>query len=158
MKFNQDDFGLYRFKYVMPWKDFVFRLARSEFTLRGFNFFFIAGVLSIAFYLKAEYYDPVYIAPRKIKEKEEMDVLDQKAREVLYYNKFGAPTRPLKSLDDLMTFLAGSQTFDDLADFLSYDTAMDINGDMQNGLDSWMSASDKDMINQYRIHIKNAKH
>jgi hypothetical protein len=147
-----------RFKYVMPWKDLLFRMCRSESSIRGFNMFFSLGVINAIMYVKGEYYDPVYTVPKKKKEAEELEALDNKAKEVLFYNKFGAPTRPLRSLDDLMTFLAGSKTFDDLADFLSYNTAMDINTDMQNGLDSWMSPVDKDMVNQYRIHVKNAHH
>jgi hypothetical protein len=64
---------------------------------------------------------------------------DAKARATLFYNRMGAPTRPHRSLEDLITFLAGSKTFDDLAEFTSYDTASDINNDQQKGLDSWMS-------------------
>lgn len=51
----------------------------------------------------------------------------------------GAPTRPHRSLEDLLVFLAGSQTFTDLAESVSFETASDINTDQQKGLDSWMS-------------------
>ena len=34
--------------------------------------------------------------------------------------RFGAPTRPLRSLEDMIAFLGGSETYDDLADFTSY--------------------------------------
>lgn len=35
--------------------------------------------------------------------------------------------------------LAGSQTFNDLAESVSFETASYINTDQQKGLDSWMS-------------------
>lgn len=79
---------------------------------------------------------------------------DAAAKEILFYNKFGAPTRPLRSLDDLITFLAGSATFDQLADFISYSSAMDINMDMQKGLDSWMSDEDSKMLAYYQQFAK----
>lgn len=45
---------------------------------------------------------------------------DAKAKQTLFYNRMGAPTRPVRSLDDLLTFMAGSKTYDDLSDFASY--------------------------------------
>ena len=79
---------------------------------------------------------------------------DKYARTVLFYNKFGSPTRPLRSLDDMIAFLGGSATIDELADFISYDTAMDNNTDMQKGLDSWMGHQDKEMLKMYQKHAK----
>jgi len=34
--------------------------------------------------------------------------------------RFGAPSRPLRSLEDMIAFLGGSDTYSDLADFTSY--------------------------------------
>ena len=147
-----------RNKYVLPWKDLVFRLGRAEGTLRGFNFFYFMGTLGALSYLKGEYYDPVFTAPKKAKEAEELEALDARAREMLFYNRFGAPTRPTRSMDEMMAFLAGSKTFDDLADFLSYDGSMSVNTDALNGLDSWMSDQDKTMMSAYRAQAKGAKH
>ena len=53
-----------------------------------------------------------------------------------------------------MTFLAGSAIFDQLADFLSYNQAMDINTDIQRGLDSWMGEEDKQMLAKYQQSLK----
>ena len=39
----------------------------------------------------------------------------------------GVPTRPHRSLEDLFVFLAGSETFTDLAESFSFETASDIN-------------------------------
>ena len=78
------------------------------------------GMLPILIMLKSKYYDPKYIHPKKIKDAENLKVIDQKAREVLFYNKFGAPTRPHRNMDEMMAFLSGSETYDNLFEFLSY--------------------------------------
>mgnify|MGYP006976765947 FL=1 len=83
---------------------------------------------------------------------------DNIAKQTLFFNKFGAPTRPLRSLDDLITFLAGSWTYDQLADFVSYNAGMDINMDMQKGLDSWMGEEDKKMLQYYQATLKKPSH
>ena len=45
------------------------------------------------------------------------------------YIRYGAPTRPLRSLDDMIAFLGGSETYAELADFNSYKVSSDINSD-----------------------------
>lgn len=83
---------------------------------------------------------------------------DEEAKGKLFYNRFGAPSRPHRNLDDLLTFLAGSATLDQLADFVSYNTAMEINMDIQKGLDSWMSEEDKKMLHYYQQSLKSGGH
>ena len=43
--------------------------------------------------------------------------------------RFGAPSRPLRSLEDVIAFLGGSDTYSELADFNSYSVSSDINQD-----------------------------
>lgn len=59
----------------------------------------------------------------------------------------------MRSLEDLITFLSGSATYDQLADFASYNHAMDVNQDQQAGLDSWMTDQDKNMLKYYQKSI-----
>lgn len=54
----------------------------------------------------------------------------------------------------MIVFLAGSWSFDQLADFISYNTAMDTNNDMQKGLDSWMGEEDSKMLEYYQKYQK----
>jgi hypothetical protein len=79
---------------------------------------------------------------------------DIKARQTLFYNRMGAPTRPHRSLEEILIFLAGSKTFDDLSDFASFETASNINTDQQKGLDSWMSDEDYKMLDYYQESLK----
>ena len=98
---------MFRVKTLRRWEDFAFRLARSEGALRGFNFFWLAGVLGGLSYVKSRYYDPVYVAPKKIAAEKELQELDAKAKQVLFYNRFKSPTRPHRSLEDIIAFLTG---------------------------------------------------
>jgi hypothetical protein len=43
--------------------------------------------------------------------------------------RFGAPSRPLRSLEDMIAFLSGSETYNELADFTSYSQSTDVNRD-----------------------------
>ena len=67
---------------------------------------------------------------------------DKLAAETLFLNKMKSPTRPLRTFEELLLFLAGSEIMDDLTDFISYTEAEKINQDQMKGLDSWLSPTD----------------
>mmetsp|Transcript_49365 Transcript_49365/g.56864 ORF Transcript_49365/g.56864 Transcript_49365/m.56864 type:complete len:180 (-) Transcript_49365:206-745(-) len=154
LKYNQDDYGLFRFKFVLRWKDFLFRLARTEGALRGSNWFIGLGLINVGVWAKSTYYDPTFTEPKKRLAAKDLEERDAEAKKKLFFNKFGAPTRPVRTLDDMIIFLAGSWSFDQLADFISYTTAMDTNNDMQKGLDSWMGEEDAKMLDAYQKYAK----
>lgn len=79
---------------------------------------------------------------------------DAIAYKTVFFNRFGAPSRPLRTMEDMMVFLAGSAIFDQLADFVSYNAAMDINTDIAQGLDSWMGDEDRQMLARYQQKMK----
>ncbi|KAL4431891.1 hypothetical protein ABPG74_012703 [Tetrahymena malaccensis] len=149
LKYNQDDFGMLQPKYVARFGDFRYRLVRTEGALRGCMFFVGFGCFSIINYLYGRY---GYIINESSQKRAAQDLIDNDlaAEKVLFKNRVGAPTRPLRSLDDMMTFLSGSATYDQLADYASYNHAMDVNQDQQAGLDSWMSEKDKNMVKYYQ--------
>jgi hypothetical protein len=120
LKFNQDDVGMYRTKFLTRWKEFIFRMCRSEGALRGSMGLIGFGMIPILMFIKTKYYQPYFVEPKMIKDAENLKQIDQIARDTLLYNKFGAPTRPHRNMDDMMNFLSGSETYDDLFDFVSY--------------------------------------
>ena len=115
-------------------------------------FFIGFGIISISSYVVTTYVDPL-MAPSRAKAEVELKANDAEAAKKLFYNRFGAPSRPLKNLEDMMMFLSGSATYDQLADFASYNHAMDVNQDQQAGLDSWMTDNDKNMLKYYQKSI-----
>jgi len=83
-----------RHKNLYRWKDFVFRLTRTEGTvnihiikLRACVFFIGIGAIPIIFMFKGKYYDPVYIEPKKIISQKILKEKDDEARAVLFYNR-----------------------------------------------------------------------
>ena len=44
----------------------IFRLARHEGVVRGFNLVFLMGVLKSLAWVKGTYYDPVFVEPKKV--------------------------------------------------------------------------------------------
>jgi hypothetical protein len=111
--FNQDDIGMYKFKSVLRWKDFIFRVTRNEGVLRGFNFFFGFASIGSLLYLKGTYYDPVYAEPKRLVEQKKLEQLDVEAKSKLFYNRFQAPSRPHRNLEDIIAFLSGYLIFID---------------------------------------------
>lgn len=107
---------MFKTKGVLRWKDTVFRMARNEACvtllffisqLRGFNFFFFAGSISSLIWVKSTFYDPKYVAPKKVLADKELDRLDAEADTILFKNRLDAYTRPHRSLEDLIAFLSG---------------------------------------------------
>jgi hypothetical protein len=66
LKFNQDDYGMFSTKVLGRFRDFVFRMSRTEGAMRGCNFFFGFANISILMYLKETYYDEYVTKPKKI--------------------------------------------------------------------------------------------
>ena len=64
LKFHQDDIGMMKHKSVGKLTDKIFRLARSEGSLRGSFLFFFAGAGLALAYVKSNVYDPVYVHPK----------------------------------------------------------------------------------------------
>jgi len=61
-------------------------------------------------------------------------------------------------MEELIAFLSGSETYSDLADFSSYEVSSKIALDQSNGLDSWMSDKDKNMLKYYKESLKHGGH
>jgi MoaA/NifB/PqqE/SkfB family radical SAM enzyme len=90
-------------------------------------------------YIKSEFYDPIYTAP-KIEAARLQEIEDNKmAKQKLYQNRVNAPSRPTRSINDVMTFLVSAESINRAITFISYDGSADINSDQQKGLDSWMT-------------------
>ncbi|EGR30462.1 hypothetical protein IMG5_131360 [Ichthyophthirius multifiliis] len=153
LKFNQDDQGMLRHKGIGRYTDFLFRMVRNEGPIRGSMFFIGFGLASSVGYVFNNYIDPYFFESGRIQAAIDLKQNDEQAVSKLFFNRFGAPSRPLRSLEDMIAFLSGSVTYDQLADFTSYSHAMDVNADQQAGLDSWMSQNDLNMLKYYQKSI-----
>ena len=67
----------------------------------------------------------------------------------MYQNRMNAPSRPSRSIQDMMTFLASGECINRTVTFISFEGATKINNDQQLGLDSWMTDEDTKILDYY---------
>jgi len=79
-------------------------------------------------------------------------------KDSLYFNKFGAPSRPNRSMDNFLLFLESGEAIEHAIDWISYESCTDINDDQQKGLDGWMSEEDSKMLDYYREAKSRSSH
>jgi hypothetical protein len=72
----------------------------------------------------------------------------------LFLNRVGAPSRPTRSINDLMTFLASSEAINKAVQFISYDGATEMSTDQEKGLDGIISEDDTKMLKYYSESLK----
>lgn len=104
----------------------------------------VIGLISCTLYLKSNYYDPVYTAPKLAEAKRKEEEIDKKARETLLYNNLGVPTRPTRSMNDFLTFIASTEAINKNFDYITY--GLSLNSDQVKGLDSYSSENDERML------------
>ncbi len=83
---------------------------------------------------------------------------DDLAYQKLYLNRVGAPSRPNRSLDDLMIFVASAAAINSAADFITYSGATEVADDQLLGLDGIMSEEDTKMMKYYKESLKHKSH
>ena len=69
-----------------------------------------------------------------------------------------APSRPTRSIGDMMTSLVSAKSINRAITFISYDGATSVNADQQKGLDSWMTDEDSKMLDYYLEAQKKKSH
>ena len=105
---------------------------------------FLFSFYNVIGYVKAEYYDPTFTQPKLIEAQRKDQENDQKARETLFYNNMGAPTRPTRRMEEFMTFISSNEAINKNFDYLMY--GLDINSDQIKGLDSYTTENDERML------------
>ncbi len=73
LRFNQDDFGMFRVKYIRRWKDLYFRMARSEANVRGCNIAIFISTIFMFAWFKSYYLEPNFDRPKRLKEQKELE-------------------------------------------------------------------------------------
>lgn len=62
----------------------------------------------------------------------------------MYFNAFGAPSRPTRSMKDFLTFIESTESIDKSFEFLAY--GLTTNVDQVAGLDSYTTENDERML------------
>ena len=58
LKFNQDDYGITKFKTGPGLNDFMLKICRTDVNIRTFNIFFGIGFISLISFLKGTFAEP----------------------------------------------------------------------------------------------------
>lgn len=75
-------------------------------------------------------------APIKAEKKRVDDEKNDKvARESLWYNRFDVPSRPLRSVEDFMTFIVSEASLNRAFEYIGYEGTVNAYEDYQSGLD-----------------------
>lgn len=61
-------------------------------------------------------------------------------------------------MEDFMTYIGGSTPLDQTFDFLSAPEAAAATDDIAEGLDTWMSPEDRNIVEYYKKYIKGGHH
>ena len=98
-------------------------------------------------------------APIKAQQKKEEDEKNDKlARDTLWYNRFNVASRPLRSVENFMTFIASEATLNRAFEYIGYEGTVSAYEDYQKGLDGVASDEDKKMLDYYKESLKYSSH
>jgi hypothetical protein len=80
------------------------------------------------------------------------------ARDSLWFNRFNVASRPLRSVEDFMTFIASEHTLNQAFEYIGYEGTVNAYEDYQQGLDGIASEEDKKMLDYYKESLKHKSH
>lgn len=94
----------------------------------------------------------------KEKKRIEDEANDKKAYDELWFNRFGVAARPVRSIDNLMTFIAAESMLDNIFKYIGYEGTVSAYEDYHQGLDGAASDEDKKMLEYYKESLKHKSH
>jgi len=92
------------------------------------------------------------------KKRLEDDKNNQKATETLWFNRFGAVSRPNRSIENMMTLLASEKTLDAVFEYIAYQGTVSAYEDFRKGLDGIATEEDRKMLDYYKESLKHKSH
>lgn len=98
-------------------------------------------------------------APAKAEQKRQDDEKNDKlARDTLWYNRFDVASRPLRSVENFMTFIASEKTLNEAFEYIGNPATVNVYEDYHEGLDGASSAEDRKMMAYYKESLKHKSH
>ena len=72
----------------------------------------------------------------------------------MWFNRFGVPTRPSRSIEDFMVMITSENTLDKFFKYIDCNTTVSIYEDYQQGLDGAVSDEDRKILSYYKESLK----
>ena len=159
LKFDSNEFGLSSNIYLAQLQAFIMRISRTEATIRAVNLILFLGGVKVYSYLSVE--DPKIVAEResKIAEKESKELEEERKifKETLFLNRYEVPTKPTRSIEDLIEFTGYKTAMDEAINYMSLKESVKTVGDFQQGLDTWLGEEDQKLM-LYAKEFKSSGH
>ena len=153
LKFDANEFGVTKNVYMAQMQSFILKILRTDGPFRGFNVMLAAGVIRIYMWANAEKSAKAALEAEE-KEKAQLAVDREDYKTKLFLNRYGAPTRPTQSLEEVLEFALNSAAINDAIEFISVDEAIKHIDDFGRGLDTWMGEEDKKILDYARTFKK----
>jgi len=149
LKFAQDEMSGTKCMHNNWWKDFLWKIFRSNEAQRCYMMYLVLG-LGLS-YSAASYRETTAeeVAAGKAAHQKTLDE-EEELRKRLFVNRFGANTQPLRSIDEMVEFITSLTLLDNTMDYVGHPDASEITEDYQKGLDSWISDEDRKMVKYWQ--------
>ena len=134
--------------YMAHFQAFILKVARTEAAVRSFNLVLLIGSIKSYLYLTKKSPEQIALEEKEAEEKNQRELEQERVeyRQKLFINRYGAPTKPTRSVDDLITFASYRAAIDDAIDYMSLNETTKTMYDLERGLDTWLSEEDRKMM------------
>lgn len=151
LKFRANDFSVTKVMGMSKMRIYIFKIFRTDASVKSFNAFFIAGLFMLMSYVNRDR------AARQAAEAEHHAHLEEKREREAYrkeflLNRYGLPTRPLDSMESFLSFLTNMTAIKDVLEFFDNAAVTKINDDRLAGLDAWIAAADREYQDKEHGH------
>ncbi len=148
LKFDANEFGFGKHMHLAHLQAFIMKIARTEAPVRTFNIFLLLGSLKAYSYLTQKSPEQIAKEEREAEEQNQRELEQERAeyREKLFLNRYQSPTKPTRSVDDLITFAGYRAAIDDAIDYMSLNETTKTLHDFERGLDTWLGEEDRKMM------------
>ncbi len=145
LKFDANVYGATRNVYIAQVQGLLFKIFRGEGVYRFVKFW--TTLSSILIYMAlTEKSAAIKAAQEEAKEKIASELERQKYFKELKLNRYNKPTYPFTSMDSFMNFVTNGEAIKNTLLFGSDLYASRLQDDHAKGLDSWLSESDRALI------------
>ena len=103
---------------------------------------------------KAKTTGPAELEKKRIEDEKNNKI----ARETLWYNRFNVASRPIRSVEDFMNFIASVESLNRAFEYIGYVGTVSAYEDYQQGLDGIASDEDRKMLDYYKESLKHKSH
>ena len=74
----------------------------------------------------------------------------------MFVNRYGAYSNPTRSMEEFIDFIGSKDALESAFDYMAAPEAIKASADVMDGLDTWMSSEDRNVVEYYKKYIKDS--